>query len=336
MPKLIIPENYTPVIDYMESQRAIKKIKDFFQQELAYGLQLRRVSAPLFVIPQSGLNDNLSGVERTVSFTLKDMDEQVVEVVQSLAKWKRMALGKYKIPVGHGIYTDMNAIRRDEELDNIHSIYVDQWDWEKTISKQQRTDEYLQEVVVIIYNAIKNLGDYVNRLYRGLQTEIPNEIYFVTTQELEDRWPDKTPKERENLIAQEKKAVFIKKIGGKLKSGEKHDGRAPDYDDWELNGDIILWNEVLGMAFEISSMGIRVDADAMERQLALAGAEDRKTMEFHKGILDGTLPYSIGGGIGQSRLCMFFLRKAHIGEVQVSVWQEDMIKTCRENNIFLL
>lgn len=336
MSKLIIPENYTPVIDYMESQRAIKKIKDFFQQELAYGLSLRRVSAPLFVTPQSGLNDNLSGVERTVSFTLKDMNEQPVEVVQSLAKWKRMALGKYNIPVGHGIYTDMNAIRRDEELDNIHSIYVDQWDWEKTISKDQRTDEYLKEVVVIIYNAIKNLGDYVNRLYRGLQTEIPNEIFFVTTQELEDRWPDKTPKERENLIAEEKRAVFIKNIGGKLKSGEKHDGRAPDYDDWELNGDIILWNEVLGMAFEISSMGIRVDADAMRRQLALAGTEDRAKLEFHKGILEGTLPYSIGGGIGQSRLCMFFLRKAHIGEVQVSVWQDDMIKTCKENNIFLL
>lgn len=336
MSKLIIPENYTPVIDYMESQRAIKKIKDFFQQELAYGLSLRRVSAPLFVTPQSGLNDNLSGVERTVSFTLKDMNEQPVEVVQSLAKWKRMALGKYNIPVGHGIYTDMNAIRRDEELDNIHSIYVDQWDWEKTISKVQRTDEYLKEVVVIIYNAIKNLGDYVNRLYRGLQTEIPNEIFFVTTQELEDRWPDKTPKERENLIAEEKRAVFIKNIGGKLKSGEKHDGRAPDYDDWELNGDIILWNEVLGMAFEISSMGIRVDADAMRRQLALAGAEDRAKLEFHKGILEGKLPYSIGGGIGQSRLCMFFLRKAHIGEVQVSVWPDDMIKTCKENNIFLL
>lgn len=336
MSKLIIPENYTPVIDYMESQRAIKKIKDFFQQELAYGLSLRRVSAPLFVTPQSGLNDNLSGVERTVSFTLKDMNEQPVEVVQSLAKWKRMALGKYNIPVGHGIYTDMNAIRRDEELDNIHSIYVDQWDWEKTISKDQRTDEYLKEVVVIIYNAIKNLGDYVNRLYRGLQTEIPNEIFFVTTQELEDRWPDKTPKERENLIAEEKRAVFIKNIGGKLKSGEKHDGRAPDYDDWELNGDIILWNEVLGMAFEISSMGIRVDADAMRRQLALAGAEDRVKLEFHKGILEGKLPYSIGGGIGQSRLCMFFLRKAHIGEVQVSVWPDDMIKTCKENNIFLL
>lgn len=336
MAKLIIPKDYTPVIDYMESQRAIKKIKDFFQQELAYGLSLRRVSAPLFVIPESGLNDNLSGVERTVSFTLKDMDEQAVEVVQSLAKWKRMALGKYNIPVGHGIYTDMNAIRRDEELDNIHSIYVDQWDWEKTISKEQRTEEYLRETVVIIYNAIKNLGDYVNRLYRGLQTEIPNEIFFISTQELEDRWPDKTPKERENLIAEEKRAVFISKIGGKLKSGEKHDGRAPDYDDWELNGDIILWNEVLGMAFEISSMGIRVDEKAMAEQLKLAGVEERKNMDFHRSVLSGEIPYSIGGGIGQSRLCMFFLRKAHIGEVQVSVWDKDMIKECKKNNIFLL
>ncbi len=337
MSKLIIPEGgYTPVIDYMESQRAIKKIKDFFQQELAYGLQLRRVSAPLFVEPASGLNDNLSGVERTVQFTLMDMDEAKVEIVQSLAKWKRMALGKYRIPAGHGIYTDMNAIRRDEELDNLHSIYVDQWDWEKTITKEQRTDEYLEETVVTIYNAVKNLGDYVNRLYRGLQTELPNEITFVTTQELEDRWPDKTAKEREDLIAEEKRAVFIKKIGGVLKSGEKHDGRAPDYDDWELNGDIILWNEVLGRSFEISSMGIRVDAEAMARQLKQAKAEDRKGLPFHKDILNDELPYSVGGGIGQSRLCMFFLRKAHIGEVQVSVWPEDMIKECMDNNIFIL
>ncbi len=336
MSKLIVPEGCTPIIDYMESQRAIKKIKDFFQQELAYGLQLRRVSAPLFVTPESGLNDNLNGVERTVQFTLMDMDEANVEVVQSLAKWKRMALGKYNIPAGHGIYTDMNAIRRDEELDNLHSIYVDQWDWEKVITKEQRTEQYLEETVITIYNAIKNLGDYVNRLYRGLQTELPNEIYFVTSQELEDRWPDKTPKEREDLIAEEQKAVFIKKIGGVLASGERHDGRAPDYDDWELNGDIILWNEVLGRSFEISSMGIRVDADAMARQLKLAGAEDRKSLPFHDAILHDRLPYSIGGGIGQSRLCMYFLRKAHIGEVQVSVWPEDMDKECRDHNIFLL
>ncbi|MCI8630847.1 MAG: aspartate--ammonia ligase [Firmicutes bacterium] len=336
MPKLIIPEGYTPVIDYMESQRAIKKIKDFFQQELAYGLSLRRVSAPLFVTPESGLNDNLNGVERIVGFTIKDMNEAPVEVVQSLAKWKRMALGKYGIPAGHGIYTDMNAIRRDEELDNLHSLYVDQWDWEKVITKEQRNEEYLEDTVIAIYNALKNLGDYVNRLYKDLKTELPNEIFFITSQELEDRWPDKTPKERENLIAEERRAVFIKKIGGKLKSGEKHDGRAPDYDDWELNGDIILWNDILGSAFEISSMGIRVDETAMDRQLALAGADERRNYDFHKAILNKELPYSIGGGIGQSRLCMYFLRKAHIGEVQVSVWPQEMLEKCRENNIFLL
>ncbi len=333
---LILPDKYTPVLDLMESQRAIKKIKDYFQQELAYGLSLRRVSAPLFVTPESGLNDNLNGVERTVQFTIKDMDEQTVEIVQSLAKWKRMALGRYGIAAGNGIYTDMNAIRRDEELDNLHSIYVDQWDWEKVITKEQRTEKYLKETVTTIYGALKNLGDYVNRLYRDIQTELPNEIYFITTQELEDRWPDKTPKERENLIAEEKRAVFIMKIGGALKSGKKHDGRAPDYDDWELNGDIILWNEVLGMAFEISSMGIRVDEEAMAGQLALAGAEDRKNLPFHKAILNRELPYSIGGGIGQSRLCMYFLRKAHIGEVQVSVWPDEMIKTCEAAGIHLL
>ncbi|MEG1930533.1 MAG: aspartate--ammonia ligase [Anaerovorax sp.] len=333
---LTIPEGYHPVIDFMESQIAIKKIKDFFQQELAYGLCLRRVTAPLFVKPESGLNDNLSGVERTVSFTLKDMNEQTVEIVQSLAKWKRMALGKYDIKPGRGIYTDMNAIRRDEDFDNIHSVYVDQWDWEKSIEKADRTEAYLKETVVTIYNAMKNLGDYVNRLYKELKTDLPNEIFFVTTQELEDRYPGKTAKERENAIAEEKKAVFIMKIGGKLKSGEKHDGRAPDYDDWELNGDIILWNEVLGIAFELSSMGIRVDEEAMERQLELAKALDRKELPFHKAILNKELPYSIGGGIGQSRLCMFFLRKAHIGEVQVSVWPEEMIKECEKNYIFLL
>ncbi len=336
MSKVMLPENYSPVIDLMESQRAIKKVKDFFQQELAYGLNLRRVTAPLFVTPESGLNDNLNGVERTVSFTLKDMDEQKVEVVQSLAKWKRMALGKYGIQPGNGIYTDMNAIRRDEEFDNLHSAYVDQWDWEKVITREQRTDAYLEETVVTIYNALKNLGDYVNRLYRDIQTELPNEIYFVTTQELEDRYPDLTPKQREDAITEEKRAVFIKKIGGKLNSGERHDGRAPDYDDWELNGDIVLWNDILGCSFEISSMGIRVDEEAMERQLTLASALDRKELAFHKAILNRELPYSVGGGIGQSRLCMYFLRKAHIGEVQVSVWPEDMVETCRNNNIHLL
>lgn len=336
MKGLMIPEGYAPILDHMESQRAIKKIKDFFQQELAYGLNLRRVSAPLFVTPESGLNDNLSGVERTVSFTLKGMDEKSVEIVQSLAKWKRMALGKYEIEPGKGIYTDMNAIRRDEDLDNIHSVYVDQWDWEKVINKEDRQEAYLRETVTTIYNAIKNLGDYVNRIYRELKTELPNEIYFITSQELEDRYPKLTPKERENAIAKEKRAVFLMKIGGKLTSGQPHDGRAPDYDDWELNGDIILWNDILGIAYELSSMGIRVDEEVMARQLALAHAEDRKALPFHQAILQKELPYSVGGGIGQSRLCMFFLRKAHIGEVQVSVWPDEMIKECKENNIFLL
>lgn len=336
MSKLIKPKNYAPTIPPMETQRAIKKIKDYFQQELAYGLNLRRVSAPLFVAPETGLNDNLNGVERRVSFTILDMDEKTVEIVQSLAKWKRMALGKYGIKPGHGIYTDMNAIRRDEELDNIHSLYVDQWDWENVITKEQRTTEYLHETVTTIYNAVKNLGDYVNRLYRDIQTELPNEIYFITSQELEDLYPDKTPKERENLITKAHGAVFIEKIGGTLKSGEKHDGRSPDYDDWELNGDILLWNDVLDIAFEITSMGIRVDSDAMERQLKLAGAEDRKNLSFQSAVLNGELPLSIGGGIGQSRLCMFFLRKAHIGEVQVSVWPKEMDEECRKANIFLL
>lgn len=336
MAHLILPENYDALIDLMESQRAIKKIKDYFQQELAYGLNLRRVSAPLFVDPSTGLNDNLNGVERRVSFTLKDIDEMEVEVVQSLAKWKRMALGKYGIEPGHGIYTDMNAIRRDEELDNLHSVYVDQWDWEKVITKEQRCEEYLKETVITIYNAVKNLGDYVNRLYRDIQTEIPNEIFFITTQELEDMYPDLTPKEREDAITKEHGAVFIMKIGGRLASGQKHDGRSPDYDDWELNGDIILWNEVLDRAFEISSMGIRVDAEAMARQLKAEGCEERASLGFQKAVLEDRLPYTIGGGIGQSRLCMYFLRKAHIGEVQASVWPKQMIEECEAHNIHLL
>ena len=336
MSELIIPKNYETVISQMETQRAIKKIKDYFQQELAYGLNLRRVTAPLFVDPDKGLNDNLNGTERRVSFTLKGISEKNVEVVQSLAKWKRMALGKYGVNIGDGIYTDMDAIRRDEDLDNIHPAYVDQWDWEKVISKEQRTTEYLHETVETIYNSIKNLGDYVNRLYREIHTDIPNEIFFITSQELEDMYPDKTPKERETLICKEHKAVFLEKIGGVLRSGERHDGRSPDYDDWELNGDILLWNDVLGIAFEISSMGIRVDSESMDRQLKLANADDRRNMEFQKAVLNDELPYSIGGGIGQSRLCMFFLRKAHIGEVQVSVWPSEMEKECSENNIFLL
>ena len=336
MSELILPEGYKALLNPLETQRAIKKIKDYFQSELAYGLSLRRVSAPLFVVPESGLNDNLNGVERRVDFTLKDMDEKRVEIVQSLAKWKRYALGKYGIKPGHGIYTDMNAIRRDEEMDNLHSVYVDQWDWEKVITKEQRSTEYLHETVTTIYNAVKNLGDYVNRLYRDVQTEIPNEIYFITAQELEDLYPNKTPKEREDLICRDHGAVFIEKIGGALRSGKKHDGRSPDYDDWELNGDIILWNDVLNRAFEISSMGIRVDAVAMDRQLKLAGNEDRRQLPYHRAVQNDELPYSIGGGIGQSRLCMYFLRKAHIGEVQVSVWPQEMTEECRRHGIFLL
>ena len=336
MSKLIIPEGYMPEIDYMESQRAIKKIKDFFQQELAYGLKLRRVSAPLFVAPETGLNDNLNGVERTVSFTVKDMGEKEVEVVQSLAKWKRMALGRYNFKPGTGLYTDMNAIRRDEELDNLHSIYVDQWDWEKAINKEDRTTEYLHEVVTRLYIALKNLNDFVNRHYNELKTDLPNEIFFITSQELEDMYPDLDVKAREDAICQEKRAVFIEKIGGALKSGKPHDGRAPDYDDWELNGDILLWNDILECAFEISSMGIRVDEESMLRQLQIAGAMERAEMDFHKKILNCELPYSIGGGIGQSRLCMYFLRKAHIGEVQAAIWPEDMIRECEANDIFLL
>ena len=320
----------------MESQRAIKKIKDYFQQELAYGLKLRRVSAPLFVDPKTGLNDNLNGVERRVSFTLKDMDELEVEVVQSLAKWKRMALGKYGVEPGNGIYTDMNALRRDEELDNLHSIYVDQWDWEKVINKEDRNEDYLRETVITIYDGIKNLGDYVNRLYRDVRTEIPNEITFITTQELEDRYPDLTPKEREDKAAEEYGAIFLMNIGGALKSGKKHDGRSPDYDDWELNGDIILWNELLERSFEISSMGIRVDAEAMARQLELAGCMERAELPYQKAILNDELPYTIGGGIGQSRLCMLLLGSAHIGEVQSAVWDDETKTKCRENGIMIL
>lgn len=336
MSNLILPEGYSSVIGVMENQRAIKNIKDYFQKELAFELKLLRVSAPLFVAPETGLNDNLNGVERTVSFTVKDIDEKPVEIVQSLAKWKRMALGKYGFKPGTGLYTDMNAIRRDEELDNLHSIYVDQWYWEKVIRREDRTEEYLHQVVRSIYRALKSLNDFVNRQYNELKTDLPDEIFFITSQELEDRYPDLDAKARENEICREKRAVFVGKIGGALKSGEVHDGRAPDYDDWELNGDILLWNDILESAFEISSMGIRVDEDAMKRQLKIAGAEDRMEMDFHKKILNRELPYSIGGGIGQSRLCMYFLRKAHIGEVQAAIWPEDMIETCREHEIILL
>ena len=336
MSHLILPKDYDPLIDLMESQRAIKKIKDYFQQELAYGLNLRRVSAPLFVDPKTGLNDNLNGVERRVSFTLKDIDELEVEVVQSLAKWKRMALGKYKIQPGHGIYTDMNAIRRDEEVDNLHSMYVDQWDWEAVINKSDRTVETLKSFVERIYTAMKSTQSRVCQKFSGIENNFPEEITFITTQELEDMYPDLEPKERENKLLREKKAVFLMQIGKELKSGQRHDGRAPDYDDWELNGDILVYYPVLDMAYELSSMGIRVDEDSLLSQIKIAGCEDRLELDFHKKLLNKELPYTIGGGIGQSRLCMYMLGKAHIGEVQASVWPDDMRKTCKEKGIKLL
>lgn len=336
MSKLIIPKDYSALLSPVETQKAIKEIKDYFQNKLAAELNLQRVSAPIFVQPETGLNDNLNGTERRVEFTLKDMNEQIVEVVQSLAKWKRMALKKYEVLPGAGIYTDMNAIRRDEEMDNLHSVYVDQWDWEQTITHEQRTKEYLHSVVIAIYEILKELGSFVNEKYEEINIELPDEIYFITTQQLEDLYPYKTPKERERLICNKYKAVFIEQIGGKLRSGQKHDGRSPDYDDWKLNGDIILWNDVLHDAFEISSMGIRVDAEAMHNQLIEAGAEGRRALPFHIAVLNDELPYSIGGGIGQSRLCMYFLRKAHIGEVQASVWPDEMIADCNHAGIFLL
>ena len=336
MSKLYVPKGYYPLLDPTETQRAIKRIKDHFQKELAYALNLGRVSAPLFVFPESGLNDELNGVERRVNFTIKDLDEREVEVVQSLAKWKRNALGRYKARPGRGLYTDMNAIRRDEELDNIHSIYVDQWDWEKVITKDQRNEEFLEHTVRNIYRCLLDLEEYVWDHYPDLSIEMPKKIKFIDSQELEDLYPNKTSKEREKIAAEEYGAIFVKRIGGKLRSGEPHDGRAPDYDDWELNGDIILWNPVLEDAFEISSMGIRVDSESMLRQLKLAGKEERMELKFHQDIINDRLPLTIGGGIGQSRLCMYFLKKAHIGEVQVSVWPEDMIEDCAKNNIFLL
>lgn len=324
------------MMDYIETQSAIKMIKDFFQAELAQGLNLKRVTAPLFVAPETGLNDDLNGIERAVSFTIKDMEEKPVEIVQSLAKWKRMTLGKYNIPAGQGIYTDMNAIRRDEKLDALHSIYVDQWDWEKVITKEQRNEEYLKGTVKELYKTIKKLSMHISSIYPEFKSQLPEEIFFITAQELEDMYPDKTPGERENIITKEKGAVFLMEIGDVLKSGDRHDGRAPDYDDWHLNGDIILWNEVLGRAFEISSMGIRVDAETMDEQLRKSGTDKRRDLDFHRMILNDELPYTIGGGIGQSRLCMYFLKKKHIGEVQVSIWPDEMIEECKRNNIFLL
>lgn len=334
--RLIIPEGYKSTLNLKETEIAIKKIKDFFERSLSERLNLIRVSAPLFVRNDRGLNDNLSGVERPVSFTVRDDNEAGAEIVHSLAKWKRMALYRYGFKVGEGLYTDMNAIRRDEDLDNIHSIYVDQWDWEKVINREQRNEGFLQEIVTEIYKAFIETENYVNREYPFIEKILPEKITFITSQELEDKFPGFTPKEREDAIAKEHGAVFIMKIGKVLESGEKHDGRAPDYDDWELNGDILLWNPVLGRALELSSMGIRVDEESLLKQLKLAGCEERKNLEFHQMLLNKKLPYTIGGGLGQSRICMFFLRKAHIGEVQSSIWPEEMVTKCAEYGIDIL
>lgn len=330
-----VPEGYEPQIDLRETQIAIKIIKDFFQKELTKQLNLTRVSAPLFVTPESGLNDNLNGVERPVGFDMKEGHRQA-EIVHSLAKWKRYALKQYGFLPGEGLYTDMNAIRRDEDTDNIHSIYVDQWDWERVITKEDRNRETLENIVKAVYKTLKITEDYMAYEYEYIGHVLPDHIEFVTAQQLEDLYPNCTPKEREYRIAKLHKAVFIEQIGKTLASGEKHDGRAPDYDDWELNGDIIVYYPILDIALELSSMGIRVDEDALRRQLKAAGCEERENLSFQKALLNGELPYTIGGGIGQSRICMFFLRKAHIGEIQASLWPDEVLKEAREAGIPLL
>ena len=335
MSKVVIPEGYKTPLSVYEMQRAIEFIKSNFQTNLSNALNLRRVSAPLFVEENSGLNDNLNGVERPVSFDIPDVGANG-QVVHSLAKWKRLALKRYEFNVGKGLVTDMNAIRRDEELDNLHSIYVDQWDWEKVIDRSDRNADYLKRTVRDIVNAVTETADALNIAFPSLHNHLPREVHFLTTQELEDMYPTLSPKERENAICREHGVVFLMQIGKTLKSGIKHDGRAPDYDDWELNGDILYWNELLGRAFEISSMGIRVDEASMDRQLTLAGCDDRRELPFHKMLLNGQLPLTMGGGIGQSRLCMLLIGTAHIGEVQVSLWDEETHKTCEEKNILLL
>ncbi len=336
MSKIYIPEGYKSPQPIKETEIAIKEVKDYFERALAWALNLTRVSAPLFVKPESGLNDNLNGVERPVTFGIKEQDDAEVEIVHSLAKWKRLALREYGFEVGEGLYTDMTAIRRDEETDNIHSIYVDQWDWERIIDKSERNEGTLKETVFRIFMPIKQTEYFICGKYHFMDPFLPNEITFITTQELEDMYPDKTPKERENLITKEKGAVFLSKIGGALNSGERHDGRAPDYDDWDLNGDILVYYPVLDMALELSSMGIRVDEEALDRQLKISGCEDRASMPFQKDVLEANLPYTIGGGIGQSRICMFFLQRAHIGEVQSSIWPKEVHEIAKANGVNIL
>lgn len=336
MKNFTIPKGYVSPLSIKETEVAIKEVKDFFERELAKQLNLTRVSAPLFVKPETGLNDNLNGIERPVNFGIKEQKDTIVEIVHSLAKWKRFALKRYGFDYGEGLYTDMNAIRRDEDTDNIHSIFVDQWDWEKIIHKEERNFDTLKNTVKSIYTALKNTEEYISYKYSYVKKILTNDIYFITSQELEDMYPSMTPKERELEIVRLKGAVFIMQIGGELKSGEKHDGRAPDYDDWKLNGDILVYYPVLDIALELSSMGIRVDEVALMEQLKLSGCTDRAQLPFQKALLNSELPYTIGGGIGQSRLCMFFLRKAHIGEVQSSIWPDDIVETAMENGIHLL
>jgi len=340
----ITPKNYRTLLDAMETEKAIKLIKDFFQTNLAEALNLRRVTAPLFVKSGTGINDDLNGLEKPVSFAIKDMDNTTAEIVQSLAKWKRLTLALLGIHQGQGIYTDMNAIRPDERLDNLHSLYVDQWDWERVMSEKERNLEFLQHIVKKIYLVMRRTEFYIHAHYTEIMPFLPEEIAFIHSLELERRYPDLTPREREHAICMECGAVFIIGIGAALANGLPHDGRAPDYDDWiaptemgpGLNGDIIVWNPVLEKAFELSSMGIRVDPNSLDRQLKITGTTERRELLFHKKLLNNELPLSVGGGIGQSRLCMFYLKKVHIGEVQTSIWPDDMLEVCQRNNIFLL
>ncbi len=332
---LIIPKEYKNSLGVIQTQEAIKDLKDFFENRLGETLKLTRVSSPLFVLPESGTNDDLNGIEKAVSFQVPDIGKSA-EIVQSLAKWKRMALKKYGFDIGKGLYTDMNAIRKDEELDNIHSIYVDQWDWELTIDKDDRNLETLKSVVTNIYEVFKSTEEHINNIYPKIKKILPKDITFITSQELLDMYPNLTPKEREDKIVKENGAVFLMQIGKELSCGQKHDGRSPDYDDWELNGDILFYNPVLDNVIELSSMGIRVDEESLDRQLKASGCDDRRTLDYHKALLNGELPYTIGGGIGQSRICMYFLNKAHIGEVQVGIWPKDMIESCKNHGIHLL
>ncbi len=336
MSKSSIPKNYKSTLNLYETQVAIKTVKDFFQGLLAERLNLLRVSAPLFVDPSSGMNDNLNGIERPVNFDIKEQNAREAEIVQSLAKWKRFALKKYGFSAGEGLYTDMSAIRRDEEVDNIHSIYVDQWDWEKIITKEERTLDTLMDAVRKVYKVLRKTEKYLSIEYDYIEEILPHDIFFVTTQELANMFPDNTPKEREYYIAKAKGAVCIMQIGDKLENGEPHDGRAPDYDDWSMNADIVVYYPVLDIALELSSMGIRVDKEALLSQLEKAGCPERAELPFQKSIINEEVPFTIGGGIGQSRICMFFLRKAHIGEVQCSLWPDDFMKEAEAIGLQLL